>query len=55
MLDLIQNMGAEHKYAKDISEEEEMFLAQKGAITSIRETSGNKEITTYREGQKENN
>ncbi len=55
MLDYVQNMGAEHKYAKDISEAEEMFLAQKEAITSMRETSGLREIITYWERQKEAN
>jgi len=55
ILDYMRTKKVEHKYAKDISEAENMFLSQKGAITSIKDSSGLKEIVQYWERQKEAN
>lgn len=55
ILDYIQNKGAEAKYAKDLTEAENIFLKQKEAIQGIKDTQGLKEIVEFWERQKEIN
>ena len=55
ILDYMKEQKAEHIYAKDLGEAENIFLSQKEAIQSLKDSRGLKEIVNYWERQKELN
>lgn len=55
VFDYINQRGLNTKYAKDLTEAEEMFNAQKEAIQSLKDSQGLQEIVAYWERQKEIN